>query len=52
MFAAMGEGKDWEFKPAGDELTEQEQATAKNLKTGLAIFFIMALIGLVLDILT
>ena len=52
MFAAMGEGKDWEFYPVGHDLTPAERAVAKNLKTGLAIFLIMALIGMVLDILT
>jgi len=38
--------------PEHQQLTKQEQATAKNLKTGLAIFLILASIGLVLDIIT
>jgi len=32
-----------------EQLTKQEQATAKNLKYGLAIFLILSLVGAALD---
>jgi hypothetical protein len=33
-----------------EQLTKQEQAAAQNLKTGLAIFFALAIVGAAFDV--
>jgi len=38
-----------ELEPEPAQMSKVEKITAKNLKTGLAIFLILALLGLALD---